>query len=675
MPDAYQHPDGSFLVPREDGTTFRSPVLPTGYTATPLAQGLAAALKSPMLSKAPPPAPPAPNQGLGDLMGNRLLAKEPAAAPLGDKPLPPPGAVAAPGSARFLIPRDDGMFHAVETRPDGYNTSVVGADTAVAMRDKGGFHILLPSEVSKQHPAIQKAIALARKDVPEDVAPQRPPEPPRRFTGFTGDPAVQQVGPTGQWGAGQPSRPDGGVPTPPTPAEQVQADAASARGALADRLRANPLENFFTSTQATPLAQATTSPTPAKAGGVPSFQPKRTDLGMKEFEAAQRQKQAALDTAEAFERGQAERKRITLEAAQAEDDKLRAEQMELERQKQEKVREANRKYQAMLEESQKPGGKVDPSRWWNTRSTGQKIAAVMGQALASFSSGMRGGGPVDMIGKFVDQDLALQQDELARADAAQRQKLEAQGRILALTEKQYSDPIQAKAAARAMIWDNAARQLELREAQAGSEAAKAKYAQVRAATAEEAAKAKSDLLMRTEQLHLAQSANAREWAELDIRKQQAQAKTAALTPKELQDQVEGLGKDMQPLVRASGAIRNLDQILSEAGKDGDVPGTGWWDSRKLAIFDGEKDITAKQAKDQLGGIIGNILSGAGMSDTEREQRLSAYGLAKNSTEAEFRAGYPAARAFFQDQINTIQAKYHPAAVDTYRQRLRDASRR
>lgn len=682
MPTTYKNADGSFTtVPDGGGRPIRTPVAPTGATAVPI------------------------NEGLSALMGNRILSKQPVVAPLGDKPLPPP-------DDKFLVPREDGKFDQVILKEDGYGTGLVGPETAIKMRDEGGYRVINPSAFQDEPEQLRDRIATALNRNPGDMSteptvgvpmrdgsvkqvpaskvqeamadPAAAPvttvpssnetwrQPPSDFPGFGGDPARMVLNAQGQWA--HPELPTG-APRPPTPDEQRRVDESFAKRALDEKVAANPLSSFFEQPAAPGAAgqqPASTTVVAKQSSSGPAFVAKKTDVGMKELEEAQAMKVQALGAAQAFEEGQAERRRLAMETAQAQDERLLAEQQELERLKQERVGEATQKYVSMLEESQKPGGQLDPGRWWGSRSTGQKVAAVLGQALAAFGAGMQGRAPVDMIGKFVEDDLALQQAQLARDDAKQRQNLESQGKILALTEKQYGDPIQAKAAARAMVWENMDRQLALGEARAGTEAAKAKYAGLRAQVAEEAAKAKSDLVFRTEQLHLAQSANAREWKALQIQQQAAQAKTGAgaLTPKELQDQVENLGKDMQPLVRASGAIEQIDSVLRGVGKDGDVPGTGMVDSRALGPLDSKQDIEVRQAKEQLGGIIGNILSGAGMSDTEREQRLGAYGLAKGNTEAEFRAGYPQARAFIQNQVDTVRAKYHPLAVDTFGQRLR-----
>lgn len=676
----YKNADGSYTtVPEGGGLPIRTPVAPSGATAVPI------------------------NEGLAALMSNRLLSKQPVAVPLGDKPLPPP-------DNKLLVPREDGRFDEVLLGEDGHITGVVGPEVAMKMRDEGGYRIINPrtfgsepealrnrlSTVLDRDPAAsatESTVGVPMRDgtvrqVPASkvkqvlASPEAAPittvpshneewrQVPKDFPGFGGDPARMVLNAQGQWT--HPEQPTGS-PRPPSPEEQAAVDASFAKHELDAKLAANPMESFFQKPGALEASgQPATSTTTKETRSGPAFTPKPTDVGLKDFEEAQRLKASAMDTAQSFEEGQAQRRSMAMQAAQTEDDRLRAEQQELERQRQEKVSEATQKYTSMLEDSQKPGGQLDSGRWWNSRNTGQKVAAVLGQALASFTAGMQGKGPVDMIGKFAEDDLQLQQAELARADAKQRQSLEAQGKILALTEKQYGDPVQAKAAARALVWENMDRQLALGEARAGTDATKAKYAGLRAGVAEEAAKAKSDLLFRTEQLHLAQSANAREWKQLQLQQAAAAAKpgVGAITPKELQDQVESLGKDMQPLVRVKAGIDNIDAIVAKTGPNGDLPGTGFWDSKKLRIFDSKDDITMKQAKNQVGDVVNNILSGAGMSDTERELRLESMGLAKNSTEEEFRAGWPSTRSFFTNQIDVINAKYHPDARRVFEARMR-----
>lgn len=582
----YKNADGSFTtVPEGGGAPIRSPVAPTGSSPVPV------------------------NEGLAALMANRLLSKQPVVVPLGDKPLPPP-------DNKLLVPREDGKFDEVVLGEDGHTTGVVGPEAALKMQKEGGYRLLNPRTFNTEPEGLRNRLAtiLDRNPATEAVestvgvpmrdgtvrqvaaskarealaSPEAAPvttvpshneewrQIPKDFPGFGGDPARMVLNAQGQWT--HPEAPPGS-PRAPSPEEQKAVDESFAKHELDAKLAANPLESFFkqTGSEGQPQ-QPATSTTVKESHSGPGFAPKKTDLGMKDFEEAQRLKASALDTAQSFEEGRAERQRMAMEAAQTEDDKLRAEQQELERQKQEKVNEATQKYTSMLEESQKPGGQLDSGRWWNSRGTGQKVAAVLGQALASFSAGMQGRGPVDMIGKFVEEDLQLQQAQLARDDAKQRQGLEAQGKILALTEKQYGDPVQAKAAARAMVWENMDRQLALGEARAGTDAAKAKYAGLRASVAEEAAKAKSDLVLRTEQLHLAQSANAREWKQLQLQEQSAATaaanKAATInfeklepgTPIPISMLPEGLKKRALPVGNGNALLALDDKRAEEASK-------------------------------------------------------------------------------------------------------------
>lgn len=105
----------------------------------------------------------------------------------------------------------------------------------------------------------------------------------------------------------------------------------------------------------------------------------------------------------------------------------------------------------------------DPDRFWNSRSTPQKVAGFIGIALGGFVSGMKGGSNqvVDMIDKEIDRDIAAQRNNWR----ANKDSLEAKRSAYGMAMEKYNhDDVAARAALRLASLDKV-------EAQARSAAA------------------------------------------------------------------------------------------------------------------------------------------------------------------------------------------------------------
>lgn len=113
--------------------------------------------------------------------------------------------------------------------------------------------------------------------------------------------------------------------------------------------------------------------------------------------------------------------------------------------------------------------KIDSGHFWASRSTGQKIAGLIGIALGGFASGAGGGNnpALDMIDKAIDRDV---EDQKA-AFMAKKEGLAAKQSAFGMAMQRYGDERQAEAIARA-----AGRDAYLAQAQAL--AAKSKNAEV-----------------------------------------------------------------------------------------------------------------------------------------------------------------------------------------------------
>ena len=136
-----------------------------------------------------------------------------------------------------------------------------------------------------------------------------------------------------------------------------------------------------------------------------------------------------------------------------------------------KEREAPMKlYSQMLMELQQPTQKVDPHRWWNSRSTGQKIMLALGALLTK-------GGSTRMVQQAIDADLAAQQQEIQTELGRKMAVLGATDNFLNFIRQNGADDVQAAKLYSAMSWDMVAKRLEMVAAITDSQTVKLKAEQ------------------------------------------------------------------------------------------------------------------------------------------------------------------------------------------------------
>lgn len=100
---------------------------------------------------------------------------------------------------------------------------------------------------------------------------------------------------------------------------------------------------------------------------------------------------------------------------------------------------------------------VDPNRFWASRSTGQKVAGMIGMALGGFIQGARGGNnpAMDAIDQAIDRDIKAQEF----AYTAMRDTANAKQTAFAMAMQKYNSVDAARAVARASALDAAAAQV------------------------------------------------------------------------------------------------------------------------------------------------------------------------------------------------------------------------
>lgn len=130
----------------------------------------------------------------------------------------------------------------------------------------------------------------------------------------------------------------------------------------------------------------------------------------------------ARDDAEAGGAALADARKRTMDEAavmQGEVDALEADFANREREAEEGVREAERKF-ASLNASIR-AGTVNPDRWWTDRGVGSRIMTVFSLALGGLGGLFRGDGEnrvLQMVKDEINQDLQIQEQDLGRAERA-----------------------------------------------------------------------------------------------------------------------------------------------------------------------------------------------------------------------------------------------------------------
>jgi hypothetical protein len=151
-------------------------------------------------------------------------------------------------------------------------------------------------------------------------------------------------------------------------------------------------------------------------------------------------------------------------------------------------------------------------------------------------------------------------------------------------------------------------------------------------------------------------------AELQKAREEAAQRAAYQHEKEVGDDVEKLQKDEEPLV----SVRNDLRILSEAaGKNGDVPGVGAWDSRKPGFLQSQDDTEVQEAINRVIAAKVKAQSGAVASESEVNRIKASYGLQPGGTEPQFREGVKSLTQEMRGMAEQREKKYGPDVLNRY----------
>lgn len=210
--------------------------------------------------------------------------------------------------------------------------------------------------------------------------------------------------------------------------------------------------------------------------------------------------------------------------------------------------------------------KIDPSRWYSNRTTGQKI----GIAISAFLSGFGGSdATLNMVQNAINNDIQSQKDNLARGGSQIKN-------MLASVSKIYGDDVDAEKYTRGIYLENVENQLKVNAAKAKTTEAASKLSSAIAAIRIEKEKVFESIAM----------------------------SRAALRQSAIKDQEpsDSQRKAAQTLATAFQGFNAMDRALKKPG------------SNTFEWF-GDDEYTAGMGKFVSG--LGLLLSGAAVSDNER----------------------------------------------------------
>ncbi len=174
--------------------------------------------------------------------------------------------------------------------------------------------------------------------------------------------------------------------------------------------------------------------------------------------------QARADQAEVQAQGFRDQARIQNEAQNA---ALiaRADEMQQQERLQSKVAEGQAAVAKTISEMSEPA-KIDPDRWWNSRSTAQQIFAVL-------SAGFTKGATLQMFQSAIDRDVDAQQSDISNKRSAQQGKLAGQMNIMQMAQANKLDLYESQKVAKAFAWDQIERTSKAAALNTSSASAKA----------------------------------------------------------------------------------------------------------------------------------------------------------------------------------------------------------
>jgi hypothetical protein len=130
----------------------------------------------------------------------------------------------------------------------------------------------------------------------------------------------------------------------------------------------------------------------------------------------------------------------------------------------------------------------------------------------------------------------------------------------------------------------------------------------------------------------------------------------------VEDKVAKLGEKLPPDYRDFGKKYDVIMEVVRAGK-GDIPGVGFFDSKKPAWLQSDEGLKLRKAADQLKIAFNHLVSGAGISDKERT--LLDQATLDITNERSFLAGLESLKDLYDSKVQQVRSMYPAEVVAQY----------
>jgi hypothetical protein len=253
-----------------------------------------------------------------------------------------------------------------------------------------------------------------------------------------------------------------------------------------------------------PPAQPAAPAAPPPGGGVPRGAPFESGMG-----DALKAEQAAIEGRGKAEAQQAFETETALYDARTGMLAAQLQQKDMAARARERSSELMGRYQQSLDEMRSIDARVDPGRFWASRSTLDKVIGTIGLALGAVGAGKDGVNRAsELLTRAVDRDIDAQKAEVALRLQKGQQAMQGATTMFGMNQQLFQDDIAAAAAAKATALELADNQLKQVAARYASPIAKNNAAVLSAQLQGAKTKFETDLKLRLEELAIKRQANA-----------------------------------------------------------------------------------------------------------------------------------------------------------------------
>ncbi len=194
--------------------------------------------------------------------------------------------------------------------------------------------------------------------------------------------------------------------------------------------------------------------------------------------------------------------------------KLAAQQDEFNAKRAQAMDAQQKELQKAITDANAVNTEVNPSRFWGSRDTGQKIMGFVGLLFGALGAPATGGEnkAVTLMNKIIDDDISLQKDQIALNISKANRNVDNQRNLLGVMRDKFQDDIQALSATRLAMMDQFETQMNVMLSKSRDPEISAKLQTALATLEQEKAK---------EHMRFAQQAevNSQKWAEINLERQ------------------------------------------------------------------------------------------------------------------------------------------------------------